>query len=746
MPTDHSTVARKDRKGVFISYARSDGEEFATQLRLKLEREQPNIKLWQDRAQMLGGDDWWLQIERALNEVEFMVMVMTPAALASDIVRREWRYARQQGVCVYPVKAHPALDFASLPRWMRSCHFYDIGDIGNDFGGPEWLRFANDLNTRCQTRRVPMMAEPPPEDFVARPREFDQLINHLLDDKREEPVAITAALRGAGGYGKTTLAKALCHDERIQNAFDDGILWVTLGETPGDLTRRVEDLIYTLSGDRPGFTGVDAAVTRLVELIAEREILVVIDDVWDNAHLRPFTQGGPRCARLITTRNKGTLPDKTFKVDVDAMQPAEAVDLLGKGLLDGDGDESAAEKERLKSLAARLGEWALMLKLVNGTLRHRVNECHESLAEALRYADEALVECGLTFFSADNLELRHRTAEAALGVSFRQLKGDELARFQELAVFPEDTDIPLETLVKFWELTGGLNKFRAQNLCERLFKLSLLWDFDLAKKTVRLHDVIWKFLIEQNRDRLSGMHNQLLDAHLPVSTSPRPLASPWSDLPDDDPYLWNQLAYHLIEAGRGDELVATVKDWRYLAKKTLLRKSLSVEKDLLSAEKIAPADDPLRTLRRNYVNSGHLFNHCETPSDIEATLSARLSHLDDLKTILQDLANSLSSLRVAPQFTLPDLPHPALIRTLEGHSSLVKCCDFSPDWKLIVSASSDRTLRIWDAQSGEMRRMLEGHSGGVNGCAFSPDGKLIVSASDDNTQIHSEMQSRTRLR
>ncbi len=104
------------------------------------------------------------------------------------------------------------------------------------------------------------------------------------------------------------MAKALCHDERIQDAFDDGILWVTLGENPGDLTGRVEDLIVTLGHERPGFTTPDAAVNRLKGLLADRDILIVIDDVWDRAHLNPFIQGGPRCARLITARNFDTLP------------------------------------------------------------------------------------------------------------------------------------------------------------------------------------------------------------------------------------------------------------------------------------------------------------------------------------------------------------------------------------------------------------------------------------------------------
>src|SRR5437763_15954984 len=275
---------------------------------------------------MEGGRDWWLQIKDALDVVEFMVLVMTPAAMQSKMVREEWRYARQQGVCVYPVKGEAHLDFTSLPHWMGSAHFYDLDH--------EWPKLLNDLNTRCQQPRVPFMVEELPADYVARPREFEALIEKLLDQRREEPVAITAALRGAGGYGKTTMAKALCHDERIQQAFDDGILWVTLGEHPGNLVGKVEDLIYILSKERPGFTGMDAAKARLVELLADRDILLVIDDVWNAAHLKPFQQGGKRCARLITTRDDRVLPPEAQSIRVDAMQQDEAVQLLSAGLHD----------------------------------------------------------------------------------------------------------------------------------------------------------------------------------------------------------------------------------------------------------------------------------------------------------------------------------------------------------------------------------------------------------------------------
>ncbi|MGH9833668.1 MAG: hypothetical protein ACREBD_25325 [Blastocatellia bacterium] len=247
----------------------------------------------------------------------------------------------------------------------------------------------------------------------------------------------------------------------------------------------------------------------------------------------------------------------------------------------------------------------------------------------------------------------------------------------------------MRTLERFW----GLDDLDTDDRCKRFYQLSLLANFDRETRTIRLHDVIRKYLIEQNRDRLNDLHNRLLDAHRPTAN--------WSEMPDDEPYLWEHLAFHLIEAGRGDELVATVKDWRYLVKKIFLHKPHAVENDLLKAEKIAPANDPLRTLRRGISVSSHLINRCGNRCDIESTLLARLHHLTDLTAMLQDLSKNLGRPYVAPQSGLPDLPPPALIRTLEGHSGSVYGCAFSPDGQLIISASSDKTLKVWDARTGQ---------------------------------------------
>jgi hypothetical protein len=112
---------------VFLSYARADGETLAADLRQRLAREAPDIVVKYDRLFLGGGRDWWKQVAEAIEGVHFLVLLMTPAALASGNVQKEWRHARQQGVCVYPAKkTQNPPDFAKMPRWMSRAHFWPL--------------------------------------------------------------------------------------------------------------------------------------------------------------------------------------------------------------------------------------------------------------------------------------------------------------------------------------------------------------------------------------------------------------------------------------------------------------------------------------------------------------------------------------------------------------------------------------------------------------------------------------------
>ncbi|PLB41707.1 WD40-repeat-containing domain protein [Aspergillus candidus] len=73
------------------------------------------------------------------------------------------------------------------------------------------------------------------------------------------------------------------------------------------------------------------------------------------------------------------------------------------------------------------------------------------------------------------------------------------------------------------------------------------------------------------------------------------------------------------------------------------------------------------------------------------------------------------------------------LRTLEGHSRIVRSVTFSPDGQQLASGSDDKTIKIWDPATGHLRHTLEGHSSSVKSVAFSPDNQQLASGSNDKT-------------
>jgi WD40 repeat protein len=683
---------------VFISYSRGDGEAFARELRRRIEQDAPDLVLWRDREEMEGDIPWWRQITEALNVVPAMVLVLTPAALRSAYVSKEWRYARQQGVRVLPVKCtlDDQLEIATLPRWMSRVHWYDAE--------LEWHSVLRVLRHPERPPRVPFMAPDLPNDYVQRLDEFARLKSLLLDPSHGDPVAITTALQGAGGFGKTTLAAALCHDDDLVEAFGDGILWVTLGENP-NLIAVVNGLCTAMTGKNPGFIEVELAAGRLAELLEDRDCLLALDDVWDHVHLRPFMRGAKNGARVITTRRRAVVTGvEAQRVDVDEMTANQSVEILISRL-----DPRPADLEPFRTLARRLGGWPMLLGQFGAALRNRLS-FGQSLSDALTAINKALDSKGVTALDPKQVATRQASIARTIEVSLDQLADDERVRYTELAIFPEDVAIPLTTISALW----GMDEFDTESLALRLGDLSLV-KLDLQTITIRLHDVMRQYLAE-SLDQAAPLHVRLLDA--------------WGDLHHlPDVYAWRWVAYHLTRADRLGSLRGLLLDFEWLRSKLEATDTNAVIGDF----ELLPDDQDLRVIQGAFRLAAHVLS--EAPDQLPCQLLGRLGTFSSpaIRTLLERARSTASGPWLWPLIPTLTPPGGPLVRILAGHNGPVNAAQITPDGRQIFSGSADRTVAIWDLATGQCLRILSGHSGKVQAIAISPEGRLALSAALDGT-------------
>ncbi len=145
----------------------------------------------------------------------------------------------------------------------------------------------------------------PPLTFLGR-AEASHKVKELLGVTPDDGLSSHAVVDGWPGVGKTTLVGALAYDHEVTAALPDGVLWAALNQKP-DLLSIIAGWGRALGTEELLKAGTLAeAAAGLRRLLAEKRMLLIVDDVWDAGHASPFIQArGGRCSMLVTTR----LPD-----------------------------------------------------------------------------------------------------------------------------------------------------------------------------------------------------------------------------------------------------------------------------------------------------------------------------------------------------------------------------------------------------------------------------------------------------
>jgi WD domain, G-beta repeat/APAF-1 helical domain len=192
-------------------------------------------------------------------------------------------------------------------------------------------------------------------------------------------------------------------------------------------------------------------------------------------------------------------------------------------------------------------------------------------------------------------------------------------------------------------------------------------------------------------------------------------------------YGWRFLIRHLRAAGQLDEAEQLLIDYSWVRAK--LRASGA--QGLFESYLPESPNEETRLIGRALALS--LPALAANPRELAHQIYGRLGRSGhQAAAVMVAAARRDPDFHPAPRW--PGLTPPGAERLrLVGHEGGVLSASFSPDGSRIVTASRDRTARLWDAATGEQRATLRGHEDSVWSASFSPDGTRIITASRDRT-------------
>lgn len=195
-------------------------------------------------------------------------------------------------------------------------------------------------------KAVPRLLPRAPRGFYGRAEQLATL-EAVLTEETEAPIVL---LTGAAGVGKTALALQWAHHHAGPRP--DGHLFADLrgfsGGDPAHPERVLREFLLALGVPQQDVpAGIEPAAALYRSLLAERRVLVVLDNAHDSAQVRPLLPGAPHCTTLITSRNRldGLVAsDCARPVPIGALGEREGAELFLRALgqsagLDADSDD-----------------------------------------------------------------------------------------------------------------------------------------------------------------------------------------------------------------------------------------------------------------------------------------------------------------------------------------------------------------------------------------------------------------------
>lgn len=550
----------------------------------------------------------------------------------------------------------------------------------------------------------------PPLNALARPEDLALLKKIVIDERRALGVtgaAGKAGLHGMGGIGKTVLASMLASDPDVEAAFSDGIFWLTVGRTPR-LEELQSQLAAALGEAEPVVTSVLGGKRMLQGCLKDRQTLVILDDVWENAHAQAFDVFQPPAQVLVTTRNAEILSRfGAVEHKVELLSEPASLELLARWA----GTGAAALPAIAKQVAKTCGYLPLALAMVGAIVRRRPTGWDDALARLERVQLDKL--------ESPSGDYPYPDLARALAASIDALEPGDRDRYVELAAFPEDTIVPEPAVATLWSL-AGLDDLDTRDLLDRLEVRSLLQRTESG--SVQLHDLQGSFLWHLVDDE-PALHGRLVGAYA-ARCSDGFASGP------NDGYFFERLPDHLAKAGRDQERRELLLSFPWVQAKleaTNIQILLADYRDLDWDEEIRFFHDAL-----------HLASHIlvKDKSQLAIQIQARSLRRPEILLSFRDGARA-----ARPAHSLvPRFPHRldqaggSVRQVLEGHTAPINSVAIL-DAGRVISASDDSTIRVWDLASSSTTQVLEGHSSSVLSVAVLGTAKVISGSADGTLRV-----------